>query len=32
MVPATACLDATTLTLVGELGKQRVINHVAGGI
>jgi hypothetical protein len=32
MVPATACLNATTLTQVGELGKQRVIDNVVGGI
>ena len=32
MVPATACLNATTLTQVGELGKQRVVDNVVGGI
>jgi hypothetical protein len=32
MVPATACLNATTLTQVGELGRQRVIDNVVGGI
>ncbi len=32
MVPATACLNATTLNQVGELGKQRVIDNVVGGI
>lgn len=32
MVPATACLNATTLTQVGELGKQRAIDNVVGGI
>ncbi len=32
MVPATACLNATTLTQVGEMGKQRVIDNVVGGI
>lgn len=32
MVPATACLNATTLSQVGELGKQRVIDNVGGGI
>lgn len=32
MGPATACLNATTLTQVGELGKQRVIDNVVGGI
>lgn len=32
MVPATACLNATTLSQVGELGKQRVIDNVVGGL
>jgi MFS family permease len=32
MVPATACLNATTLSQVSELGKQRVIDNVVGGI
>lgn len=32
MVPATACLNSTTLTQVGEMGKQRVIDNVVGGI
>ena len=32
MVPATACLNATTITQVGELGKQRVVDNVVGGI
>jgi MFS family permease len=32
MVPATACLNATTLTQVGELGEQRVIDNVVGGV
>ena len=32
MVPATACLNSTTLTQVGELGKQRVIDNVVGGL
>lgn len=32
MVPATAALNSTTLTQVGELGKQRVIDNIAGGI
>lgn len=32
MVPATAALNATTLTQVGELGKQRVLDNIAGGI
>ena len=32
MVPATACLNATTLTQVGELGKQRVVDNIVGGI
>jgi hypothetical protein len=32
MVPATACLNATTVTQGGELGKQRVVDNVVGGI
>jgi len=32
MVPATACLNATTVTQVGELGKQRVVDNVVGGL
>lgn len=32
MVPATACLNSTSLGQVGELGKQRVIDNVVGGI
>jgi MFS family permease len=32
MVPATACLNATTVTQVGELGKQRVVDNFVGGI
>ena len=32
MVPATACLNSTTLTQVGELGKQRVVDNFVGGI
>ena len=32
MVPATAALNATTLTQVGELGKQRVIDNIVGGV
>lgn len=32
MVPATACLNSTTLTQVGEMGRQRVIDNVVGGI
>lgn len=32
MVPATASLNATTLAQVGELGKQRVLDNLAGGI
>ena len=32
MVPATACLNATTLGQVGELGRQRVIDNVVGGM
>lgn len=31
MVPATACLNATTLTQVDELGKQRVLDNLVGG-
>jgi len=32
MVSATACLNATTLGEVGELGRRRVIDNVAGGM
>ena len=32
MVPATASLNATTLTQVGELGRQRVADNLVGGI
>lgn len=32
MVPATAALNSTTLTQVGELGKQRVLDNLFGGI
>lgn len=32
MVPATAALNSTTLTQVGELGKQRMLDNIAGGI
>jgi MFS family permease len=32
MVPATASLNSTSLTQVGELGKQRVVDNVVGGI
>lgn len=32
MVPATAALNATTLTQVGELSKQRVGDNIIGGI
>lgn len=32
MVPATASLNATTLSQVGELGRQRVEDNIAGGI
>lgn len=32
MVPATACLNATSVAQVGELGKQRVGDNVVGGI
>lgn len=31
MVPSTACLNATSLTQVGQLGEQRVIDNVVGG-
>jgi hypothetical protein len=31
MVPATACLNATTLMQVGQLGKQRIVDNVVGG-
>lgn len=31
MMPATACLNATTLAQVGQLGKQRVVDNVIGG-
>lgn len=32
MVPATAALNSTSLAQVGDLGKQRVIDNVVGGI
>jgi len=32
MVPTTASLNATTLAQVGELGRQRVIDNVVGGV
>jgi MFS family permease len=32
MVPATACLNATTVTQVGELGEQRVVDNAVGGV
>lgn len=32
MMPATAALNATTLAQVGQLGKQRVIYNVVGGV
>lgn len=32
MMPATACLNATTLEQVGQLGKQRAIDNLVGGI
>jgi len=32
MVPATACLNSTTLSEVGEIGRQRVIDNTVGGI
>lgn len=31
MLPATACLNSTTLSQVGQLGRQRVIDNVVGG-
>ena len=32
MVPATAALNATTITQVGELSTQRVIDNIVGGV
>lgn len=32
MLPATACLNATTVSQVGELGEQRVVDNIVGGI
>lgn len=32
MMPASACLNATTLEQVGQLGKQRVVDNVIGGV
>lgn len=32
MVPATACLNATSLAQVGQLGEQRVVDNIVGGI
>ena len=32
MMPATASLNATTLTQVGQLGEQRLIDNVVGGL
>lgn len=32
MMPATACLNATSLTEVGQLGKQRAIDNVIAGV
>jgi len=32
MVPATASLNATTLAQVGQLGEQRLIDNVVGGV
>ena len=32
MMPATACLNATTLEQVGQLGKQRAIDNLVGGV
>lgn len=31
MMPATACLNATSLTQVSELGEQRVVDNIIGG-
>lgn len=31
MMPATACLNATSLTQVGQLGEQRVVDNLVGG-
>lgn len=32
MMPASACLNATTLTQVGQLGEQRVVDNIVGGL
>ncbi|MFM7246118.1 MAG: FUSC family protein [Actinomycetota bacterium] len=32
MTPATACLNATSLSQVGSLGDQRVVDNIVGGI
>ena len=32
MVPATACLNATSLAQVGELGRQRIEDNIVGGL
>lgn len=32
MTPATACLNATAVAQVGQLGRQRVVDNVVGGI
>lgn len=32
MTPATACLNATSLSQVGSLGEQRVVDNIVGGI
>lgn len=32
MVPATAALNATTLTQVGQLGEQRLVDNIVGGV
>lgn len=32
MMPASACLNATTLSQVGDLGKQRAVDNLVGGI
>lgn len=32
MMPATASLNATTLSQVGQLGEQRVVDNVVGGV
>ena len=32
MLPATACLNSTTVAQVGQLSKQRVVDNVVGGV